>query len=472
MPGSKVLSPIIHPVTGDIIFSNWALICVDRNGSERWVYYDGADVYEHFAAISPYNGLIYFCDWGLPGDNCRIQAVDIDGNKRYSYTFPDNQSGRCPCIGDRSAPIILSNGNVLIAGDDDVCACLTPELEPIWITDFYPGWLCSITPSALSPDESIWYIQSWGSKVSAVETATGKILWDIDFTQALNERFGVAYYYCQESGLVVEAGGKVLVNAYVYYPYEIYEQVLFTMDSSGEVVDAVLISTPKGIMSITQPSIAPDGTVYLGDWDNGYIVAISSGFSVDKSHLGKRPYCLYGKGSVNLSTGNFILEETDLAIPSIGPSLELTRFYNSTDTYTGPLGKGWTQNYNTHLTVNNGNITVAYADGHTALFTSNGSGYVRPAGCFETLEAGPGDTCVLTFKDQTRYTYNAPGQLTSITDKNNNTLTLAYTNGLLSEATEPSGRKLTFSYNAGRRLAGVTDPAGRTVVYDYDSSGL
>ncbi|MHB1042661.1 MAG: DUF7948 domain-containing protein [Eubacteriales bacterium] len=209
-------------------------------------------------------------------------------------------------------------------------------------------------------------------------------------------------------------------------------------------------------------------------YDDTFISKLTGDLSadIDKSHLGKRPYCLYGKGSVNLSTGNYILEETDLAIPSIGPSLELTRFYNSTDTYTGPLGAGWTHNYNTNLTVNNGqSITVTYADGHTALFTSNGTGYVRPAGCFETLEACPEDTYVLTFKDQTKYTYNVAGQLTGITDKNNNTLTLAYTNGLLSEATEPSGRKLTFTYNADNRLAGVTDPSGRNVFYDYDSSG-
>lgn len=464
--------PIIHPETGDIIFSTWALICLNREGQERWRYYDGSVIYEHFAAISPHNGLIYFCDWGLPGAgyNCRIQAVDINGNRVYSYTFPNNKRGRDPDVGDRSAPIILSNGNVLITGSDDICACLTPELQPIWITDFYPSWLCSITPSALSPDESIWYIQSWGSKVSAVETATGKILWDIDFRQALNEKLGTAFNrYSQESGLSVESGGKVLVNA---YPSGLENQVLFTMDSSGQIIDALLITPPEGINSLTQPSIAPDGTVYLGDWYSGYFIAVSSRSELDKSHLGKRPYCLYGKGSVNLSTGNFILEETDLAVPSTGPALELTRFYNSADTYEGPLGKGWTHNYNTHLTINNDqSITVAYADGHTALFTCEGGGYLRPAGCFETLAAGLDSTFTLAFKDQTKHTYNAAGQLISITDKNNNTLTLNYTDGLLSSVTGPAGRTLNFSYNAERLLTGLTDPAGRAVTYDYDSSG-
>lgn len=84
-----------------------------------------------------------------------------------------------------------------------------------------------------------------------------------------------------------------------------------------------------------------------------------------KDTLGARSYCLYGKGSVNLSTGNFVLAQTDLSIPSVGPSLNFSRFYNSQDDYKGIQGKGWTNNYNVHLTINQDNsISVAYEDGH------------------------------------------------------------------------------------------------------------
>ncbi len=192
----------------------------------------------------------------------------------------------------------------------------------------------------------------------------------------------------------------------------------------------------------------------------------------DKSHLGKRSYCLYGNGLVNLSTGNFILEQTDLALPSTGPALALTRFYNSKDDYTGPLGQGWTHNYNTRLTINQDqNINVTFADGQVLAYTYNGSGYDRPAGSFTTLAAGPADTYVLTFKDQTQYTYNTAGQLISITDQNGNNLTLTYTNDLLTAATEPAGRSLTFTYDTDNRLAGIADTAGRTVAYIYDADG-
>ncbi|WP_190239979.1 DUF6531 domain-containing protein [Pelotomaculum schinkii] len=200
-----------------------------------------------------------------------------------------------------------------------------------------------------------------------------------------------------------------------------------------------------------------------------YFVEVNT---ISKETFGVRPYCLYGKGSVNLSTGNFILAQTDLCIPSVGPSLEFTRFYNSQDDYTGTQGKGWTNNFNVHLTINqDGSVSVAYDDGHVYTFTYDGTSYVRPAGCFETLTAGPGSGYTLTFKDQTGYIFNDIGQLTSITDQNNNTLTLTYTGGLLTLASEPTGRTLSFNYDTNNRLTGVTDTAGRTVTYTYDNEG-
>ncbi len=230
-----------------------------------------------------------------------------------------------------------------------------------------------------------------------------------------------------------------------------------------------------------QTTSAMQQQVTFTGWDFNNIWKIREGASypyfietemqtISKETLGVRSYCFYGRGSVNLSTGNFIMEQTDLFVPSLGLPLDFTRFYNSTDIYTGPMGKGWTHKYNTNLTVSSDGVTVTYADGHTALFTNNGSGYDRPAGCLETLETGPDNTYILTYKDQTKYIFNAGGQLTGITDKNGNSLTLTYMDGLLVTATEPAGRSLSFTYD-NNRLNRVTDSAGRSVAYGYDSCG-
>ena len=206
--------------------------------------------------------------------------------------------------------------------------------------------------------------------------------------------------------------------------------------------------------------------------NDGY-PTLSIGEIIPKDLLGKRPYCFYGNNSVNLSTGNFIRQETDVLIPGPGPGLHFTRFYNSLDDYEGPQGKGWTNNYNVHLTANqDGSISAAYADGHVYTFNYDGSDYTSPAGCYEILTSGPDDGYTLTFKNHTQYVFDSYGNLLNIIDQNNNIILLTYSSDMLAAATnQTTGKSLCFSYDANNDLSSVTDPAGRTVYYSYDSNG-
>ncbi|WP_312038127.1 DUF6531 domain-containing protein [Pelotomaculum terephthalicicum] len=183
-------------------------------------------------------------------------------------------------------------------------------------------------------------------------------------------------------------------------------------------------------------------------------------------------FCLaLSNDPVNTATGNFIYDHTDLNIPARIP-LEFTRYYNSRDEYTGPLGNGWQHNYNTYLTVNEDNsVEVKYPDGHMFLFTYENGSYSRPTGCFENLSQNTDGTYVLTFKNQTKYVFDSQGKLAKIADKNDNSITMQYTGSLLTTATEPAGRSLNFEYDANDRLIRITDPAGRTVIFSYDTEG-
>lgn len=67
-------------------------------------------------------------------------------------------------------------------------------------------------------------------------------------------------------------------------------------------------------------------------------------------------------------------------------------------------------------------------------------------------------------------TYSSAGRLTSISDRNNNTLSLTYDGSLLTTITEPTGRTLSLTYN-GQRISRVTDPLGRHADFGYDASG-
>ncbi|MCI0562214.1 MAG: DUF6531 domain-containing protein [Nitrososphaera sp.] len=132
---------------------------------------------------------------------------------------------------------------------------------------------------------------------------------------------------------------------------------------------------------------------------------------------------------VNTATGNYFFQRTDMAIPGRGQPTILTRTYNSLDTYSGPLGHGWTHSYNIFLTENPvGSVAIKQGDGREEFYDPTGGGNYqsRFGGVFNTLVKNPDGTFTLTSKDQTELHFNTSGQLTSITDRNGNTLTLQY----------------------------------------------
>ena len=79
---------------------------------------------------------------------------------------------------------------------------------------------------------------------------------------------------------------------------------------------------------------------------------------------------------VNTANGNYAYQHTDIAIPTRGLPLDFARAYNSLSPQAGPLGYGWTHNWNLRLTENttDGSVTITFGDGHT----ERGPGPARP----------------------------------------------------------------------------------------------
>jgi RHS repeat-associated protein len=180
------------------------------------------------------------------------------------------------------------------------------------------------------------------------------------------------------------------------------------------------------------------------------------------------------KDPVNLATGNYTYNHVDMQIPGRGVPFKLQRYYNSKDTAsTGlPLGFGWTDSYNIQLSVSASNnaVLIAFGDGHQEMYATNGGGgYISQPGIYNVLTAS-GGTSTLTTKEQQKYNFNSLGQLTSIVDKNNNAVTLAYTGNNLTTITDTVGRAISFAYNANNCLTNITDPLGRTVQFGYDAN--
>ena len=152
---------------------------------------------------------------------------------------------------------------------------------------------------------------------------------------------------------------------------------------------------------------------------------------------------------VNCATGTFWHTFTDAAIRGLGPALDFTRTYRSSDANTdGPIGYGWTDSYSIRLSLDqSGNAVVSQEDGAQVSFTSNGSGgFTAPARVLATLTANNDGTYTFTrFADRVRYVFSGQGQLVREVDRN--------------------GYQTTLSYDSNWNVTTVTDQAGRSLAH-------
>lgn len=177
---------------------------------------------------------------------------------------------------------------------------------------------------------------------------------------------------------------------------------------------------------------------------------------------------------VNTATGNYYSAQTDLSLRGRGLNFVFNRYYNSLDSYSGPLGFGWSHSYNISLTVaaGTGIVTVKEATGGTLTFNPVTGGYMAAIpGCHDTL-VKIGSSFVLTRKNRTRMAFSASGALDSVTDRNGNQQTMTRSAaGDLTSITYVTGRSVTLAYDSSHRITSITDPSSRVIRYSYDVSG-
>ena len=151
-----------------------------------------------------------------------------------------------------------------------------------------------------------------------------------------------------------------------------------------------------------------------------------------------------------------------------------------------PLGDGWSHNYHTFISVPGGlngtntRLLVHWGGGSMDVYKPSGSTFVPESyGVYDELSL-VGSEIVIKTKSQMEYHFSAQGgsggayifYLSSVKDRNGNTLTLTYQTGVNDikriMSVSDGNRTLTFSYKSGTNLvSSVSDPLGRSIKFGY-----
>ena len=224
------------------------------------------------------------------------------------------------------------------------------------------------------------------------------------------------------------------------------------------------------------------------------------------------PYCVNGD-AVNCLTGNHTETQTDLSVGGRGPGLHLARTYSSQAgaraSAPGPFGYGWTGPYSAYLTVwrlcethNASCAETSQGGGYAVLHEANGAqvyffhersgshGWSARSTVLASLSEERG-SYVLHMPDGHVLSFNASGRLSSgpsgsgfftvtegtlplssETDRNGNSVALAYEGSRLTKVTDGAGRSISLSYNGEGQVTSASDPLGHTVKYGYEHGNL
>ena len=178
----------------------------------------------------------------------------------------------------------------------------------------------------------------------------------------------------------------------------------------------------------------------------------------------------------NALTTATLYSVTDASSPVPGAiAFDFVRQFNATisgrDTM-GPLGLGWTDNWQLSASADStGNVTIS-DDGSSLYFIKNSDGtYTDAPGDFGTLTLASGAYRFVQ-TDGTTIAFNTNGSLDFEEDTNGNKVTAAYNaSGELTSLTASSGAAIAIAYNAQGLISSITAPGDQTTTYSYDASG-
>jgi RHS repeat-associated protein len=195
----------------------------------------------------------------------------------------------------------------------------------------------------------------------------------------------------------------------------------------------------------------------------------------------------FGGDPVDLATGLFVYEKTDLFLPDVMP-LVLTRTYRPSDATSRSFGRGSRHPYDIHLwrpnTSTYENVDLILPDGKRIHYVcSNPEASLpdlrfehtdTPTAFYKSTFKWTGTGWALTLLNGTVYEFGDNAPLQSIRDRFGNVTRLIRASGQVGnilKIVSPHSRWIALTYDGSNRITQATDNLGRAVGYTYDASG-
>ena len=181
----------------------------------------------------------------------------------------------------------------------------------------------------------------------------------------------------------------------------------------------------------------------------------------------------FSKDPVNLSTGNFIYDRTDLEVGGREPFV-FRRFYNAINGREGVLGRDWNHNYEVHLEFTDGEAVLLREDGKEERFFWEKDRYLSLFASEGVLEKAE-DGYTYRTREQKVYRFDREGMCLETETLLGSLVTFTYEEGSpfrLVKAEKDTGEFFSFSYDAEGKLERVQDHTGRSLSYKYQGGLL
>ena len=198
--------------------------------------------------------------------------------------------------------------------------------------------------------------------------------------------------------------------------------------------------------------------------------------------------------SAHPGTGIFTYQQTDLELADVMP-IQLGRSYRESDGSSRAFGIGMASSYDLEIVTDpSGNysyVNLVLPNGAQLYYPriSPGNDFLdgvyqhtsSPTIYFGSTISWNGSAWVLSRKDGTQMLFAIESMLTTITDRNGNSVQIqrpgkypsasSASNNNATLITSPSGRWISLTYDPNGRVERAQDNASRTVWYTYDSGG-